>query len=291
MPALIRNLTALFSAILMALGLLTVGEIKITNVPEQPDNTVRIVSFNLRTANDIYGTIKNRSKFIAAAFDAYAPDSIGVQEANPTWLKALDEKIGDRYARVGVARDSSKNSEYSCVYYLKDKFELLDSGTIWLSNTPDVAGSKDFNSSYPRICTWATLKNKETGLTYTHANTHLDHLLESTREKQAEVLMSKIDKLSKSYPVICTGDFNSSEGKAAYKVVAAKMDDSRLVAEKTEQGQTYHNYGRELLRKKAIDFIFVPKGTQVARYKIIDNTVEDMYLSDHYGLCADVYIK
>ncbi|MCM1365415.1 MAG: endonuclease/exonuclease/phosphatase family protein [Faecalibacterium sp.] len=292
MPALIKNFIALLSAILMSLGLLTVGEIKINNVPEQPEDTVRIVSFNLRTANDIYGSVKNRSQFIAAAFDAYAPDSIGVQEANPTWLNLLDEKIGDRYARVGEPRDNSKNTEYSCVYYLKDKYELLDSGTIWLSKTPDVAGSKDFNSSYPRICTWATLRDKQTGLTYTHANTHLDHLLESTRAKQAEVLMSKIEELEKTAPVVLTGDFNANEGKDAYNTVAAKMDDSRLVAEKTQQGKTYHNYGRgDLLHTSAIDFIFVSKGTQVARYKIIDNTVEDMYLSDHYGLCADVYIK
>lgn len=292
MPALIKNFIALLSAILMALGIISVGEIKINNVPEQPADTVRIVSFNLRTANDIYGTVKNRSKFIAAALDAYNADSFGVQEANPTWLELLDEKLGDKYARVGEARDSSKNSEYSCVFYLKDKFDLLDSGTIWLSTTPEVAGSKDFKSSYPRICTWATLKDKETGLTYTHVNTHLDHLLESTRTKQAEVLMTKIDELAKSYPAVCTGDFNMDEREDGYKFMTSKMDDSRLVAEKTEQGKTYHNYGRgDLFHTSAIDFIFVQKCTEVARYKIIDNTVDEMYLSDHYGLCADVYIK
>lgn len=291
MTSLTKSFVALITAIMLSLGIISIGNVEITDVPEKTDGTVRIVSFNLRTANDIYGSIKNRSVFIAAALDAYAPDSFGVQEANPAWLKQLDEKLGDKYARVGEPRDSSKNSEYSCVYYLKDRYELLDSGTIWLSKTPEVAASKDFGSSYPRICTWATLKNIETGLTYTHVNTHLDHLLESTRQKQAQVLMNKVEQLAESYPVVCTGDFNMNEGKAAYKLITEKMNDSRLVANQTEQGKTYHNYGRgDILHTSAIDFIFVQKDMQVERYKIIDNMVNNMYLSDHYGLCADIYI-
>lgn len=291
MTSLTKSFVALITAIMLSLGIISIGNVEITDVPEKTDGTVRIVSFNLRTANDIYGSIKNRSVFIAAALDAYAPDSFGVQEANPDWLKQLDEKLGDKYARVGEPRDSSKNSEYSCVYYLKDRYELLDSGTIWLSKTPEVAASKDFGSSYPRICTWATLKNIETGLTYTHVNTHLDHLLESTRQKQAQVLMNKVEQLAESYPVVCTGDFNMNEGKAAYKLITEKMNDSRLVANQTEQGKTYHNYGRgDILHTSAIDFIFVQKDMQVERYKIIDNMVNNMYLSDHYGLCADIYI-
>jgi len=287
----VKSFVALVTAILMSLGIINVGNVQITDVPEKVPDTVRVVSFNLRTADDIYGTVKNRSVFVSAAIDAYAPDSFGVQEANPQWLALLDEKLGEEYARVGEPRDNSKKSEYSCVFYLKDKYELLDSGTIWLSKTPEKFGSKDFLSSLPRICTWATLKDKSSGLVYTHINTHLDHLLESTREKQAEVLLSKIDELSKSYPVVCTGDFNMNEGKAAYKLMTSKLDDSRLVAAETQQGKTYHNYGRgDILHTSAIDFIFVQKGTQVARYKIIDNMVNNMYLSDHYGLCADIYI-
>ncbi len=289
--SIVKSFVALVTAILMSLGIINVGNVQITDAPEKVPDTVRVVSFNLRTADDIYGTVKNRSVFISAAIDAYAPDSFGVQEANPQWLALLDEKLGEKYARVGEPRDNSKKSEYSCVFYLKDKYELLDSGTIWLSKTPEKFGSKDFLSSLPRICTWATLKDKSSGLVYTHINTHLDHLLESTREKQAEVLLSKIDELAKSYPVVCTGDFNMNEGRAAYKLMTSKLDDSRLVAAETQQGKTYHNYGRgDILHTSAIDFIFVQKGTQVARYKIIDNMVNNMYLSDHYGLCADIYI-
>ena len=74
--------------------------------------------------------------------------------------------------------------------------------------------------------------------------------------------------------------------------MTAVLDDSRLVAEKTEKGKTYHNYGRgDVLHTSAIDFIFVEKGTSVAEYKIIKNMVNGMYVSDHYGLCADIYFE
>ena len=292
MKAIFNHFLALIFAVLMTLGMFAPDSIVIDGVPEKAENTTRVISFNLRCNDDIYGTIKNRSKFITEAIKAYMPDSFGVQEANRKWLDAFDKTLSDLYARVGEPRDNTRNSEYSCVYYLKDKFELIDSGTIWLSKTPDVFGSKSFSSSLPRICTWATLKNKETGAVYTHANTHLDHLLESTRVKQAKVLVEKIKELSEvSAKVVCTGDFNTEEGAKAYKVVAGELNDSKFVAKTSDSGATFHDYGRPLTgKKKPIDFIFVTKGVEVETYKIIDNTVNYMYLSDHYGLCADIYI-
>ncbi len=285
----IRHLSALVFAVLMSLSLFAPDAVVITDVPDRPADAVRVVSFNVRCKDDLYGKVKHRGAFIAAAIRAYAPDSFGVQEATAQWLDLLDDALGDTFARVGEPRNSAKNTEYSAVYYNKNVYTLLDAGTRWLSETPDEKGSKSFYSSYPRICTWATLQNKETGLVYTHLNTHLDHLLELTREKQAQVLCKEIERLEQTGPVVCTGDFNTEEGAKAYKVVAAALDDTKQTATETDSGKTFHNYGRLLFsKKKPIDFIFVTKGTPVLRYKIIDNTVHEMYLSDHYGLCADV---
>lgn len=285
------HLTALVLAVLMMLGRYTPADWTITDVPERVEGATRVISFNLRCKDDIFGSVKNRAKFILAALEAYAPDSFGVQEATAQWLKLLDEGLGDRYARVGVGRDNSKKTEYSAVYYRTDKFTLLDSGTRWLSKTPDKAGSKDFLSSLPRICTWATLKNRQTGKICTHLNTHLDHVLESTREQQAAVLVAQAKALEAKGAVVCTGDFNTEEGAEAYKVVAAALDDAKMTAAVSDSGPTFHDYGRLLgAKQKPIDFIFVTRGTEVRRYKIIDNTVDGMYLSDHYGLCGDIVL-
>ena len=285
------HLAALALAVLMMLGQYTPKDMTVPDVPPRDAGATRVISFNLRCKDDIFGSVKNRASFILAALKAYVPDSFGVQEATAKWLGLLDEGLGENYARVGVGRDSTKNTEYSAVYYRTDKFDLLDSGTRWLSETPEKAGSKSFLSSLPRICTWATLKDKQTGKIYTHLNTHLDHVLESTREQQAKVLVEQVKALEEKGVVVCTGDFNTEEGAKAYKVVAGALDDTKMTAAVSDSGPTFHDYGRLLgAKKKPIDFIFVTCGTAVQRYKIIDHKVDGMYLSDHYGLCSDIVI-
>ena len=284
-----KKIIPLVLALMMTLGSYAPAKIEITSAPEKSESSVRILSQNLRCNNDLYGFVKNRALFVSEMLKNYEPDSFGVQEATETWLTLLDEALGEKYARVGEPRDNAKNTEYSAVYYRTDKFELLDEGTIWLSKTPEKFGSKSFFASMPRICTWATLKNKETGFVYTHVNTHLDFLVEYTRSKQSEVLLSKIGELQKAGPLVCTGDFNADERDKTYEEMTASLDDSRLLAKETESGKTFHNYGRgDLFHKTAIDFIFVSKGTEVERYKIIKDTVDGMYLSDHYGIMADI---
>lgn len=283
------HLTALVLAVLTSLSLYTPGPVTVADVPPRAEDAVRAVSFNVRCKDDLYGKVTDRAGFVAETLRAYAPDSFGVQEATVQWLNLLDAALGNRYGRVGEPRDSTRNTEYSAVYYDKTIYDLLDSGTIWLSETPQKPGSRSFASSFPRIATWATLQNKQTGFVYTHLNTHLDHVLEYTRENQAEVLVKQIERLEEKGPVVCTGDFNTEEDARAYRVVAAALDDTKRTAAETDSGRTFHNYGRPLLSKrKPIDFIFVTKGTPVLRYKIINNTADGMYLSDHYGLCADL---
>ena len=286
----IKGISSIILSFLMMLGLWSPESLEIENVPIKNEGEVRVISFNVRCKDDLYGSVKTRSELIVSALTQYAPDSFGVQEATEEWMNILSEKLGDRYSFVGVPRDNGKNSEYSAVFYLKDKYELSDSGTMWLSETPDVKGSKVKESSYPRIATWTVLKNKENGKVYTHINTHLDHILESARVKQAEILTEKIIELKKLGTVVCTGDFNTKEGNNAYKKMTQTLSDSKYLAKESDNGLTFGNYGTNIFETKPIDFIFVSKGTEVSRYKIIDEQIAGMYLSDHSGVCSDIKI-
>lgn len=269
------------------------GEIVIDGIPEKNEKATRVMSFNVRCANDPEGSIKNRSKIVTAIIEQYLPDSFGVQEATPRWLDIIDEAFAHRYGRVGEARDDSGAfTEYSCVYYLKDKYNLVDSGTIWLSETPDVPNTGSFDTACKRIASWAVLEDKQTGVKYTHINTHLDHVLESTRVGQAGVLVDKLKQLQSEGTVVCTGDFNTFEDGEVYATMLKHTDDTRTVAKNTDSGITYHDYGKiKEDESSAIDFIFVTKGTEVENYKIIRNTAKDMYPSDHYPIVADIYLK
>lgn len=284
----INQLTALFLSILFTFGAFIPESFTIENVPEKSDETIRIMSFNVRCADDAFGSVKGRSQLVCAALEQYAPNSFGVQEATQEWLDILSENL-DGYACVSQMRDGKKSSEASAVFYLKDKYTLIDSGTIWLSDTPDEFASKFTLSFCPRIATWVTLQDKSTGEIYTHINTHLDHVLESVRVDQIKVLKVKIEELkAKGYPVVCTGDFNTKEGADAYNEMKGCLLDSKYLAKNSDDGATYTNYGQNIFETKPIDFVFVSEGTEVETYKIIDEKINDMYLSDHAALCADI---
>ena len=269
------------------------GEIIIDGIPEKAENAVRIMSFNVRYRDDEQGSVKNRSKIVSAIIEQYAPDSFGVQEATGKWLDILDKALGERYAYVGEARDETGyDSEQSAVFYLKDKYNLIDEGTIWLSETPEVKYSKSFDSACHRVATWAVLENKETGERYTHLNTHLDHVLEETRMAQIDVLINKLKELEKNSIVFCTGDFNTEPTSKTYEKMLQAASDAAVVAESSDEGITYHDYGRaEEGAAGPIDYIFTTKGTSVATFKIIRNTAKDMYPSDHYPIVADVLME
>ncbi len=296
----IRNLAIATAGFLSAAGISAIvyrkaakvnfANIVIDGIPEKSTEALRIISFNLRYNDDKAGSVENRSKIVSAIIRQYAPDSFGVQEATGRWMDILEEFLGDKYAYVATARDDTGyKSERNAVFYRKDKYSLIDSGTIWLSGTPEKEYTKSFTSNCHRIATWAVLENKETSQRYTHLNTHLDHIYESTRVKQAEVLINKLRQLQQNEKVICTGDFNADPSSEVYKKMTEFADDTRTVAINSDEGLTFHNYGKfDEDYKGAIDYIFVPKGTAVNTHKIIRNTVRGIYPSDHFPIVADI---
>ncbi len=268
------------------------GDIIIDGIPEKTADAVRIMSFNLRSINDKEGSIKNRSKIAASIIKQYTPDSLGVQEATGQWMDILLDVLTDKYNYVTQARDTKGyHTEHNTLFYLKDKYTLIDSGTIWLSETPEIKYTKSFNSNCYRIATWATLENKQTKKRYTHLNTHLDHILEETRVRQTEVLIDKLKKLQCNSKVVCTGDFNTEPTSEVYTKMTAITADSKSMAKTGDSGITFHGYGKisdELAGP--IDYIFVPVESEVETYKIIRNTAKNMYPSDHYPIIADVVL-
>lgn len=288
---LLKRLIALIMALLMNTCLVPYDKLIVKCVPCKSDETVRIVSQNLRYADDLFGSVENRSKLFLRLIEEYNPDSFGVQEATQQWMAILGDKLRDEYDFVCQMRDEEEVSEASAVFYKKDKYELIDSGNIWLSYTPDVPYSKLQIAALPRIATWVVLKNKETGEAYTHINTHLDNVGDETRTYQAEFLNDKINELlSLGYPLVCTGDFNDSEKSNMYTEMTKNLFDSRKTAKISDFFRTFHDYGNPTVGIMPIDFIFVSENIKVNRFKIIKEQIGGMYYSDHYGIMADIVL-
>lgn len=269
---------ALFALILPLLGIDSVDYG--AKAPEV--DTVRIMSFNVR--NGEHGRGKNVPQFVAD----YMPDSVGLQECEGTWYMTLEAYLKDSYGIVGTGRLTGIKyiGEATAIMYRKDKYDLIDSGTIWLSETPDKV-SIGWDAKHHRTCTWVILENKETGEQYAHLNTHLDHVGEQARTNGLQLILDLADSFD--MPVVVTGDFNFEKSDPLYtQLISGSLSDTQDIAVKTMTGKTYHAYkGGE--DGEPIDFICVNgKITDVKEYRIVRDVYGDTYISDHFPIFADM---
>ena len=251
---------------------------------------VRVVQFNLRCTGFGETSVAYRAPLMTAMLQSLGADSMGFQEANLRWMTYLEDHLPD-YACVGVARDDGRVlGEFSPIFYLKEKYDLIDSGTFWLSKTPEKPGTKDWGSACNRICTWAVLENKETGARYVHYNTHLDHISGEARKNQMAVLLEKVKEFIGVYPVALTGDLNDLEDSDMYREAAALLTDARHAAPVTDTQDTFHNYGG-IVPMGLLDYVFVSEDVAPLVFHVIDDKINGKYLSDHYGVYVDLWLN
>lgn len=273
---------ALFALILPFLGIGTIEEYG--SKAAEGDGVTRIMSFNVR--NGEYDRGKNVPQCIAD----YLPDSVGLQECEGTWYLTLDTYLKEKYDIVGVGRLTGIKciGEATAIMYRKDKYKLIDSGTFWLSETPEKV-SIGWDARHHRTCTWAILENKNTGEQYAHINTHLDHKGELARIKGLDLVLEKAGSFD--MPVVVTGDFNFEKTDPLYtQLVSGNLRDTQDIAEKTMNGKTFHAYegGEDGV---PIDFICVnEKITSVKEYRIVRDIYGETYVSDHYPILADMVL-
>ena len=138
----------------------------------------------------------------------FSPWILGTQEGRRPQLEDVATLLGE-FNLVSDHREWIEERMYPCLFYDESKVDLLRSGDSWLSQTPEVPGSKSFDSAFPRLCTWAEFKLKSYGLELFVVNTHLDHMQAHTRAHQISVLLHCIKKEnSRDLPLILMGDFN-----------------------------------------------------------------------------------
>ena len=282
------KITAIISALLVLLSLascsVTIPDEIIKKDEITDPDTLRIMSFNIR-----YGEFEKRRNIVPLLIKEYAPDSLGIQECTYQWYNWLTEILPE-YEFIGVGRDTGDTSEdcgeMSAILFKKDKFTLVDSGTFWLSETPDEV-SQGWDGACRRICTWVVLENKETGEQLAHVNTHLDHEGPEARVNGSQ--MVKEFALKFDMPTVLTGDFNFHKDTDLYAgMVDGGLWDTQDKTEDTMNGKTYHAYkgGEDGL---PIDFIFVnEKVSEVLKYRIVRDKYNGKHSSDHYPIYSDM---
>lgn len=262
-----------------------------TDFGEKAENSIRIMSFNIRYGDLGTLTAEDRYDDIESVIEKGSPDSIGLQEATPEWMAYLTENLED-YAHVGVGRDDGVNTgEYAAIFYLKDKYTAVDSGTFWLSDTPDVP-SMGWGADCYRICTWVMLENNETKETYVHMNAHFDFANDDVRYNSAKLINEKAEEFG-DMPVVFTADMNFSENSVYYNsfVEEGIFTNTKAVAEDTMDYLTYHDRMPMTHKDSIIDYIMINDKFDADVYRVVTATPEGHYVSDHFPLYADITIK
>ncbi len=227
---------------------------------------------------------EKREPMVLEIINKNSPDTLGVQEATPQWMDFLKANLTE-YSYIGVGRDDGENEgEYSAVFYKKDKYETLDSGNFWLSETPEKPG-KGWDAVCVRICSWVLLKDKESGKRFIHLNTHLDHIGVEARKEGMKLIFDKAESFS--VPTIVTGDFNFEQGSDFYEgLVSGKLRDSKFAADISDDGVTYNAFGE--YDGAIIDFIMVSPEISVKKYTVVNELLNGEYPSDHFPVTAEI---
>lgn len=250
------------------------------------EQTVTVMTYNIYMGGTGEKSPENRKPLILENVTKYNPDSFGMQEVTVEWYGMLKEMF-PAYGCVGVGRDKDGGGEASPIFYKKDKFECLDGGTFWLSKTPEKP-SKGWDAMFNRVCTYAILKDKETGFTYAHFNAHFDHLGVIARQESVAVVTAKIAELAPDMPVVFTGDLNENMESAMYSsVLESGFKDSRVLSGSQDNDGTFHGYSDLTAKELPIDFIFVNDFVKsVSSYTVDRNKLNGIYPSDHHPVVS-----
>lgn len=279
---------------------------------------LRIVTFNIRYATssletnekpwwDIFCFISSsrcREPHVIDLLAGTADDApvgaitiMGLQEVLDNQLSDIKSGLGSNWAHLGFGRDDgAKSGEYSPILYRSDIVNVVYSEMKWLSLTPDVV-SYGWGAGSRRVVTIGVFEDITTGKRFMHANTHLDNVSSEARSEGIKVVVARIKAVQALYGplgVTLTGDFNSDPNGDAYQTLqnlgyVTEIWNSGATRLGTNQ-LTYTGFTTAGISR--IDFIWLGPTADALysaqQFEILDNYVDDMIISDHRAMVADI---
>ncbi len=250
-----------------------------------------VATFNIRYDNpgDAPDTWDNRKAVVGNLIRFHGFDIFGIQEGLHHQVLDLANML-PAHDYLGVGRDDGKEKgEYSAIFYDKEKFKVLASGTFWLAPETDYP-NKGWDAALPRICTWAKMEKSVGGETFYVFNTHFDHRGVQARNESAQLILEKIEEINTSdLPVILTGDFNVGQETDAYKLLksAPGMKDTFDAADLVYANNgTTNSFDTSTSTERIIDHIFVSDEISVKKFGVLTDTYHGRYPSDHFPVMA-----
>ncbi len=264
------------------------------------ENPIRIMSYNVRIDNPGDGTNKwiNRQERVSSIIRFHNADIFCLQETLSNQVKDIKNEF-PKFEYYGIGSRNGENSgEFCPIFYNKFRFKLIDKGTFWLSETPQVAGSLGKFSNLPRIVSWVKLSDLTLAKEFYVFNTHLDYSNGQSREISSKLIMKKIAEMTTNLPVFLTGDFNERPGSKPYNIIVdtantVKMFDPTNTATYPHHGPTFTSVGWDFLgiEGNIFDYIFVNSKINVIYHAIIGDNWDGTYPSKHLPVLIEMNFK
>lgn len=248
------------------------------------------MTYNIRNSNAADGPNKwkFRKENVVALIHNVNPDVLGTQEVLLDQYKDLQRMLMG-YSFFGVGRNNGKHAgEHSCIFYKTEKYNLLNGGNFWLSETPTKPGSKSWDAAITRICTWIQLKDVQSGKSFFLFNTHFDHRGHLARTNSAKLLTHIVDSICGDLPVIVTGDFNFTPESNAYAIMTDTLNAITLKDAYTSDQPNYTDCGFNIDNTDChrIDYIFYNQHLIPVKYELHKDNNGKYYPSDHLTISS-----
>lgn len=253
---------------------------------------MNIATYNLRYANttDVGNLWGDRKQAVVDLIQYHQFDLFGVQEAVKLQLEDLKTAMPE-FDYYGVGRDDGKSAgEHSSVFYKRDRFELLDKGDFWLSQTPDRPGF-GWDSKFNRICSWVKLKDKKSKKTFFVFNAHYDHQGMVARAESSKLVLKKINEIAGDAAVVFMGDLNGGRDTPWYLSLANSgllKDSFSLIDRPYQLSGSFNGFNTNEVRKDVIDHVFVSNHFKPVRWAVLTDTYFGKYPSDHFPVAVEV---
>jgi endonuclease/exonuclease/phosphatase family metal-dependent hydrolase len=228
-----------------------------------------------------------RKPWVISLLKFHRPSIIGVQEALHNQVKDIESSLSG-FTYVGVGRDDGNQAgEYSPIYYDTKQLELMNSGTFWLSETPEEI-SKGWDAALPRICTFAEFKDAE-GTLFVVYNAHFDHIGVDARRNSASTILEHRDKFYPDTKIIFMGDLNFTDDDPAYRTITGGgLMDAWDTPSTYGPKATYNGFNWEEVPQRRIDYIFVSEAFDVLSTGVLTDSRFNRYPSDHFPVMSEL---
>lgn len=257
------------------------------------DESIKVMTFNIRygTASDGENVWSNRRALVVDMLREENPQVVGIQEALREQLDFVLKQF-PHFSSVGVGRDADGGGEYSPLLYDRTRFDVLESQTFWLSDTPQERGTRDWGNHFNRICTWARFIDRSNNRVFRVYNTHWDHQSQPSRLRSGELMAERLRQIELSEPLTVMGDFNCGpDNPARTRLTDVGLRDSFLDRFPSEKNLgTFHGFTGESTGSK-IDAILVSADWRVLDAAIVRSRQGNIFPSDHYPVAATLSLE